>query len=333
MLPDLAEILANAQVFSLPLRLPFRGVTHREGMLIQGPAGWGEFAPFVEYGPSESSRWLAAAIEAAWQGWPQGVRDEIAVNAIVPEVSPETAERLVAESGCSSVKVKVAASRSSFDSDVARVAAVRNAVGAAGQVRIDANGAWSVDDAVGALKTLNRYDLEYVEQPCRTVAECAEVRRLTDVRVAVDEGIRKADHPEQVVGLKAAADIVIVKVAPLGGVNVALALVEKYELPAVVSSALDTSVGLAAGAALAAALPSLPFACGLGSGLLLAADVTTNPMVPAGGRIRPRSVAPDDQTLEAVAASPEQVARWRSHLADSYQALEERAVAHRGGTR
>ena len=314
MLPSVGELLDGSVGFSVPLRVRFRGTDAREGLLLRGPAGWGEFAPFPEYGPAESARWLAAAIEAAWVGWPAPVRDAVPVNAIVPAVGPDAAAALVREAGCSTVKVKVAEPGQSLDDDVARVGAVRDALGSDGLLRIDANGAWTVEQASVALGVLHELALEYVEQPCASVVECAELRRRTDVPVAVDEGVRKADDPMHVAGLREAADVLVVKVAPLGGVRPALDVAAAYGLPCVVSSALDTSVGLAAGLALAAALPELRYACGLGSGRLLKNDVVADRLLPVGGRLEVRPVTVDDAALQALALAPARVGAWRERL-------------------
>ena len=316
-LPPPAELLADAVEFRLPLRVRFRGTDVREGLLLRGPRGWAEFAPFPEYGPDESAHWLQAAIETAWSGWPQPRRAEVPVNAIVPAVGPAEAARLTRESGCSTAKVKVAEPGQHLDDDIARVAAVRDALGRNGRVRIDANGAWSPEQAQQALRELAPYDLEYVEQPCATVEQCAQLRRLVDVRVAVDEGLRKAPDPLQVDALREAADVLVLKAAPLGGVRRALRVAERHGLPCVVSSALDSSVGLAAGVALAAALPQLPFACGLGSGLLLAEDVTDRRLVPDGGRIAvlERAPVPDPGRWPAPSVA------WRARLEAAHGVL------------
>src|SRR6185437_2957479 len=239
------------RAFAIPMRTKFRGITVREGALIQGPAGWGEYSPFAEYGPAESARWLASAIESATVPWPAPLRDSVPVNVTVPAVGPERAYAIVAASGCRTAKVKVAAVRDALD-----------AAGPGGRIRVDANGGWSVDEAARMLRSLEKYGLEYAEQPCATLDELAALRRLVDVPVAADESIRKAEDPLRV-RAAGAADIVMVKVQPLGGVRAALRVAEACGLPAVVSSAVDTSVGLAAGIALAAALPALPYACGL----------------------------------------------------------------------
>ncbi|MFD9949002.1 o-succinylbenzoate synthase [Nonomuraea sp. NPDC059023] len=274
-------------VFRIPMRERFRGQTVREGVLIHGPAGWGEFSPFPEYGPRECSRWLACAREAADEGWPAPVRAAVPVNSTIPAVPPDKAFQLVRRAGCATAKVKVAERGQSFAEDLARVEAVRDALGPSGKVRVDANGAWSVDEAVRRLRELGRFDLEYAEQPCATLDELARVRRRCDVPIAADESIRKAEDPLRVRAAEA-ADIAVVKVQPLGGVRNALRVVEACGLPAVVSSAVESSVGLAAGLALAAALPELPYACGLGTMTLLSGDVVKDSLMPVDGQIAVR---------------------------------------------
>jgi len=301
-------------VFSIPLRTRFRGIDLREGMLLRGPAGWGEFSPFLEYDMVVAHRWLAAAREAAEQGWPAPRRDRVPVNVTVPAVAPEQVARIVRDSGgCRTAKVKVAQRGQSLADDIARVEAVRDAMGPAGRVRVDANGAWSVDEAVRAIRALQRHDLEYVEQPCASLAELADLRRRVDVPLAADESVRNAEDPLKVAGL-VAADIVVLKVQPLGGVRAALRVAEACGLPVVVSSALETSVGIAAGVALAAALPELPYACGLATGQLLLADVVTDPLVVVDGQLPVRRPSPDPAALDAVAATPERAAWWQARL-------------------
>ncbi|MFI6503019.1 o-succinylbenzoate synthase [Nonomuraea typhae] len=274
-------------VFRIPMRDRFRGQSAREGMLIHGPAGWGEFSPFPEYGPRECARWLACAREAAFEGWPAPVRASVPVNATVPAVPPERAFELVRRAGCGTAKVKVAERGQDFAEDMARVEAVRDALGPSGRIRVDANGAWSVDEAVQRLKALSRFGLEYAEQPCATLEDLARVRRRAGVPIAADESIRRAEDPMRV-RAAGAADVAVVKVQPLGGVRNALRVVEACGLPAVVSSAVETSIGLAAGLALAAALPELPYACGLGTMTLLSGDVVKDSLVPVGGEIEVR---------------------------------------------
>ncbi|MRK00417.1 o-succinylbenzoate synthase [Aeromicrobium sp. S22] len=303
------------RTFAIPMPVRFRGITRREGMLIEGPAGWAEFSPFLDYDARESAPWLAAAIDSAEREWPAALRDRIPVNCTVPAVGPEQAADIVRRSGCRTAKVKVAEKGQSLAEDVARVEAVRDALGAAGRVRVDANGGWSVDEALGAINAIDLAagGLEYVEQPCATVEELAAVRRRVDVPIAADESIRRAADPFRVVELEA-ADVAVLKVAPLGGVHAALRIAEQIGLPVVVSSAVDTSIGLAAGLALAAALPELPYACGLGTTSLLDGDVVASPLVPVDGYLPVGRQAVDLEAYAAVAADGETDARWQARL-------------------
>lgn len=325
-LPPLAELRASARVVSIPLRVRFRGVTHREALLLRGPAGWGEFAPFLEYDAAEASRWLVAAVEAAYDGFPAPVRDTVPVNATVPALpADEVAGLLARYDGCRTAKVKVAELGQSLDDDVARVAVVRDVMGPGARVRVDANGGWSIGEATTALAALAPYGLEYAEQPCTTVEELVALRealqdRRIDVLVAADESVRKAEDPVRVARL-GAADLVVVKVAPLGGVRRALEVVRACGLPAVVSSAIDTSVGIAAGAALAAALPELPHDCGLGTALMLTDDVVTRPLVPVDGRIPVGAPEVDEHALDRLAAPPDRVIWWHERLAACHAVL------------
>ena len=225
------------------------------------------------------------------------------------------------ESGCRTVKVKVAGSRETTEQDVARVAAVRRALGSDGRIRIDANGAWTVDEAERALARLGEFGLEYVEQPCASLREMAQLRRRVDVPLAVDEAIRKAPDPLHVDLVSEAADVLVVKSAPLGGVAAAGAVAARYGLPVVVSSALDTSVGLAGGLALAAALPGMPMACGLGTGRLLSGDVVRDPLVPLNGRLTVRRPAVDPDLLSSVRAPASVLAGWRQRVIAAWTAL------------
>ncbi|WP_236796475.1 o-succinylbenzoate synthase [Amycolatopsis sp. GM8] len=302
-------------VYAIPLHNRFRGITVREGMLLRGPAGWGEFCPFGDYSDAESAPWLASAVEASEAGWPEPVRDRIEVNTTVPVVSPSRAHELVAASGCRTAKVKVADPRSSLVDDCDRVAAVRAALGPGGAIRIDANMAWDVETAVKSIRKLDRAagGLEYVEQPCPSIEDLAAVRRQVEVRIAADESIRRAEDPLKV-AVAGAADIAVIKVAPLGGVRRALEVAEACGLPCVVSSAVETSVGLAAGLALAGALPSLDFACGLGTRSLLTGDVTSSELSPVDGHLPVLRTAPEPDLVETVTAPPEVAAHWRARL-------------------
>jgi O-succinylbenzoate synthase len=300
-----------AQVYRVPMRTRFRGIEVRDGVLVRGPAGWGEFSPFWDYDVTESRRWWAAAREAAVDGWPAPVRTVVPVNVTVPAVGPETAHAIVRASGCRTAKVKVAEPGQTPADDLARVEAVRDALGPAGAIRVDANAAWDVDTAVARIKELDRVELEYVEQPCATLADLVALRRRIDVRLAADEVVRRAADPLGV-DLREACDVVVLKVQPLGGVRAALRVAEAHGLPCVVSSALETSVGIAAGVALAAALPELPFACGLATVALFTADVTSTPLLPVDGALPVTRPSPDRFT--EVAADPGTEARWVARL-------------------
>jgi len=314
----------SSSVFSLPMNVRFRGLTHREGVLLYGRAGVGEFSPFWGYGIEESAQWLAAALEAADEGFPEPLRDYVPVNCTVPAVSPDQATAIVTgSSGCRTAKVKVAERGQSLDDDLARVAAVRQALGPEGHLRVDANGGWTVSQAVEAIAKLAEFDLEYVEQPVGGVEELALVRRQVDVPVAADESIRRADDPYRVRDLEA-ADIAVLKVQPLGGVSACLRIAEEIAMPVVVSSALESSVGLAAGLALAAALPELPYACGLATASMLTRDVTRGPLVPIDGHLAVRAVEPDAALVESARADPATEQRWLERLEQCQRVLAAR---------
>lgn len=283
----------------IPMRVRFRRVTWREAVLIEGSAGWGEFSPFPEYPPSVTARWLAAGLEAAVREWPPPVRDRIPVNVTVPAVDPEVAYHTVAESGCSTAKVKIAEPGDDPSVDEARVAAVREALGPEGQLRIDVNGRWTVDEATERIAQLSRFDLEYVEQPVATIDELIELRARVSVPIAADEAVRSSDDPMEVVA-RGGADILVLKCQPLGGVRRTLDLARRAGLPVVISSALETSVGMAAGIAAAAALDDLPYACGLATVGLLEGDVVSDSLLPVDGFVEVRRPVPD----------PELIARW-----------------------
>jgi O-succinylbenzoate synthase len=291
-------------VYSIPMRTRFRGIDVREGLLLRGEAGWGEWSPFWDYDDAECVPWLLAAREAADVGWPAPLRTSVPVNVTVPAVGPQRAAEIVAASnGCRTAKVKVAEPGRAEGEDVERVTAVRDALGPDGRVRVDANGAWDVDTAVRMVRLLDRAagGLEYVEQPCATVEELAAVRRAVDVPVAADESIRRAVDPMRVVELDA-ADIAVLKVQPLGGVRACLRIAEQTGLPVVVSSALETSVGIAAGVALASALPELHYACGLATLQLLDGDVASDPLRVVDGALPVRRAEPDVAAAEPHAA-------------------------------
>jgi O-succinylbenzoate synthase len=323
-LPPLDDVLRGAHVVQLPLRTRFRGIEVREALLVEGPRGWTEFSPFVEYGPEEAAAWLAAAVDFGWGPALVPGASRVAVNATLPAVGPDDVAGVLARfPGCRTVKVKVAERGQTLADDIARVAAAREHVGPDGRVRVDANGSWSVDQAEEALRALAPFALEYAEQPCTTVPELAELRRRTadlGVPVAADESVRKAADP-LAVARAGAADLLVVKAQPLGGIRSALRITSAAGLPVVVSSALDTSVGLSMGAHLAAALPELPYDCGLGTAALLAADVTRDPLVPSDGSIDVRRVDVDVDLLREHAAPNARREWWLGRVRASWALL------------
>lgn len=320
--PSLEEIQARSHVVILPMRVEFRGVLEREALIFQGPLGWAEFAPFVEYDDGEAAKWLASALEAAWLGYPDVVRDWIPVNATVPAVAPAgVAAVLGAFDAVHTVKVKVAEPGQSLADDVARVRAVRQLLPEA-KIRVDANGGWDAEQALEALRQLSVFGLEYAEQPVATIPEMAALRHALagSVLIAADESVRKATDP-LAVARAGAADLLVVKAAPLGGVRRALEIVAEAGLPAVVSSALDSSIGIRAGLALAASLPQLPYACGLGTVSLMTGDVVSESLVAVSGGIAVRDVAGDPELLARFAAPAQRHKWWMERVARTHALL------------
>ncbi|MGH2394007.1 MAG: o-succinylbenzoate synthase, partial [Candidatus Limnocylindria bacterium] len=284
----------------VPMRHRFRRLDHREAVLIRGPAGWGEFSPFAEYPPEVAARWLASGLESACTPLPPPIRATVPVNVTVPALAPAVAAEIVIRSGAKTAKVKVAEPGQDEFEDLARVAAVREALGTNGAIRVDANGAWDVATAVERIGRLAQFGLEYVEQPAATIPEMRKVREAVGVLIAADESVRSATDPQEAAEA-GAADIYVVKVQPLGGVARTLSLAQSVGLPVVVSSALETSVGMAAGVRAAATLPELEYACGLGTVGLLEEDVVLDRLEPVAGEIRVERPEPDADLL----------ARWR----------------------
>lgn len=269
-------------------------IADRSVCLLEGPAGWGECSPLRGYPCDPAAAWRAAE-EAARRGWPAPLRTAVPVNALVTR-GPVVAAALA---GYPAVKVKVGGPR-----DVELVAAVRDAVGPHVALRVDANGAWDLDTAVAAIGRLARFDLELIEQPVESLEDLARLRRWVEVPVAADECVRSPDDARRLRALDA-ADVLVLKVQPAGGVRAALELADLAGVPALASSMYETSVGVAAGLALAAALPELPYACGLAPGPGRAAhDVTRQPLVPTDGMLTVRPVTPDPELLARYSLSP-----------------------------
>lgn len=314
----LTDVLDRMHVVALPMRIRFRGIMVRELALIDGPAGWGEFGAFVEYPPVEAVHWLASALESACFPPPPACRDRIPINATVPAVpTHQVPEVLAGFPGARTAKVKVAEPEQTLADDVARVEAVRELIPT---VRVDANGGWTVAQAVQAAHALTvTGPLEYLEQPCATVAELAELRRRIDVPIAADESIRKADDPLAVVHANA-VDIAVLKVAPLGGISTMVAIAAQIGIPVVVSSALDSAVGIAAGLHAAAALPVLDHACGLGTGSLFSENITAAAAA-VDGFLPVTAVQPEPARLQALAAPASRRQWWIDRVRACYPLL------------
>ncbi|MBC7591091.1 MAG: o-succinylbenzoate synthase [Salinibacterium sp.] len=323
-LPSLGDLLSTARVVALPLVTRFRGIEVREAMLLEGPNGFTEFSPFTEYGDEEASSWLAGSIDFGWGAAHPVLRDTVRVNATLPAVAPDEVRRILDRfPGCRTVKIKVADPGQVLADDVARVAAARAYLGPEGRIRIDANALWNVDEAEKAIHALAEFDLEYIEQPCETVDELAQVRERVaymGIPIAADESVRKAADP-LAVARAGAVDILVIKTQPLGGITAALAVIAEAGLPVVVSSALETSVGISMGLHLAAAIPRLEFDCGLATASLLAVDVTDEPLLPVDGQLGVRRVTPSDTLLAAQATTADRTNWWLARLERCYELL------------
>ena len=323
------QLLASMQVVALPLKSKFRGITVREVALFQGPAGWGEFAPFLEYDDRESSTWLLSAIDAATNPTPMAHRGFIKVNATLPALNSakEIEELLQSFAGCDTVKIKVG---ENLGEDIVRVARVRALLPKA-KLRLDVNGGWSVEQAL-----INLYEiyeevgpLEYVEQPCATLEELRELKAklVIDFKITGDEVIRKAKDPFTI-DLQGAVDILMLKVAPLGGITRAREIGAHHKLPMLVSSALDSAVGISYGLQLAASLPSLDYACGLATGQLLSADIAELPL--KNGELAVHSVSPDAELLAKYAVPVERLTWWKERTKRAFYAGAESEIKARG---
>jgi O-succinylbenzoate synthase len=327
---SIAEIAEQSIPFALNLSGNFRNTQVRTGVLISGPSGWGEFAPFPEYGDEVCAKWLAGALEAAFGTFPTKLRNSIPVNAIIPMLNVEqtisAVETAVNAYGMSSFKVKVAdVTSDSLANDEQRVKAVRTTLdrlGVAGKIRIDVNGQWNLDQAIHSIPILDQAagGLDYVEQPCATIPELIELKNAQPIQIAVDESLRMSSDVD-IESIKAAADILVVKAIPLGGVQQALDLVNAIGLPAVVSGSLDTSVGLSSGIALASSIPQLYGACGLGTGTLFAEDLVTLTTLPTNGELVVRRASPDAHLLASSAAKVSDGDRlwWHERIVRAWQ--------------
>ena len=267
------QLLDTLRVIALPMKTNFRGINVREVALIKGSHGWGEFSPFIEYDDAESSHWLASAIEAATQPRPKLFRSSVAVNGTIPATNDKkVVDDLVASyPGVETFKVKVG---NNLAEDLARINVIRDLRPEA-KIRADVNGLWSVDQAENFLKAVGQ--IEYVEQPCATIEELRELKSRTSVKIVGDEILRKAQDPFNL-ELDGAIDYLMLKVQPLGGIQRARAIAQHHKLPVVVSSALESAVGINYGLTLAASFEEMSFDCGLATGSLLAQDVAHLPI-------------------------------------------------------
>lgn len=332
---SITNIAEQAVPFVLNLTAKFRNTEVRRGVLISGPSGWGEFAPFLEYDDEVCSKWLAGALEAAFGVFPAKLRSSVPVNAIIPILDvPQTilaVESAVSNYGMTSFKLKVSEfNQDAFAKDVLRVQAVRETMerlGAVGKIRIDLNGLWNVAQAMQALPALDQAagGIDYVEQPCARISELIELKLAMQnwdqpIQIAVDESLRKSSNLEAS-KIRSAADILVVKAIPLGGVQRALDLVTEIGLPAVVSGSLDSSVGLSSGIALAACVPNLYGACGLGTGTLLAQDLVTPTTLPLNGELPVRRATPDAHLLSssAAAVSNDELLWWQARIVRAWR--------------
>jgi O-succinylbenzoate synthase len=321
------QLLASMQVVALPLKSKFRGITVREVALFKGPAGWGEFAPFLEYDDRESSTWLLSAIDAATNPAPMAYRGFVKVNATLPALNSakEIEELLQSFAGCDTVKIKVG---ENLAEDIGRVARVRALLPKA-KLRLDVNGGWKVDQALVSLYAIYEEvgPLEYVEQPCASLDELRRLKEklVVDIKITGDEVIRKAADPFAI-DLQDAVDVL--KAAPLGGITRAREIAAHHKLPVVVSSALDSAVGISYGLQLAASLPSLDYACGLATGQLLSADIAELPL--SNGQLEVNALSPDADLLAKYAVPVERLTWWKERTKRAFYAGAESEIKARG---
>jgi O-succinylbenzoate synthase len=317
----MSSVLEGLELYPIriPMRHRFRGVDHREAVLINGPSGWGEFSPFPGYRPEVTTRWLKAALELACQQLPEPRRSVVPVNVTVPAVDPDTAAILVLESGATTAKVKIGNPGDTDIDDEERLSAVRGALGNSGHLRIDVNASWDLETATSRLEALARFDLQYVEQPVAAAKDMAELSRRTGILIAADEIIRQSDDPLRALE-ESAAGVLVLKCQPMGGVKAVVDLAARASIPVVISSALETSVGMYAGLLAASLLEDLPYACGLGTVALIEGDPTMTPLLPSNGMLDVRRPKPDPGLIE----------RWKPDRAVSADLLRSLSAAAEG---
>lgn len=323
--PVIAELLASARVLSVPMRVKFRGVSHREVLLFEGSHGWAEWSPFLEYEDEEASMWLRAALEFAYSPTPKTNCSSVEINATLAAVPAEQVEQQLEAFGrFSTVKIKVAEPGQGVADDLARIRKVRELHPEA-KLRLDANGAFSVDEAIELAKQLaiESIDLQYFEQPVRTIGELAEVKlklARIGVLVAADESVRKVSDPLAVAKANA-ADVLVIKAQPLGGIAAALDITKQANLPVTISSALETSIGISMGLHLAASLEVTSFAAGLGTVALLAEDVCEQPLIARDGVLPVQRMVASEKKMTQLAADSERQTWWLDRLKRCYALL------------
>jgi len=302
-------------VVALPLSTKFRGVSFREVALFEGPAGWSEFSPFIEYNSRESAIWLKAALEGAMTEEPTKLREEIGINATLPNTEVENVKDLLSKfPGCKTVKIKI----NDFKKDRELLVEVLRHIPDA-NFRLDVNGQWDFEEAV---ENINNYEkefegkIDYIEQPCLKIEDLLELRKKTESKIAVDESIRKHLDQDPSI-LKSFADIAVIKWAPSGGTSAALELIEKIDLPVVISSALESSIGISHGLSLAQSIPNLYGACGLGTAVLFKSDITSNPHTIIDGQIKNKKIVPD--LIDEFKVKPDRQIWWHNRINQIYQ--------------
>ena len=311
---------------SIPLRVPFRGLTQREALIFKGSKRWAEFSPFVEYEDHEALRWLEAALSFANDPLPHLYRNQVGINATLPAIAPAEIPAALRPFGeFRTVKIKIAQVGQTRKDDLVRIKFVADHYRGV-RIRLDANGGLSVSEALDFAKQLSEFSIEYLEQPVATISELAQLKSLfvehdINIPIAADESIRKASDPLEVARLKA-ADIAVLKVQPLGGIASALAIASESGLEPVISSALETSIGISQGLYLAAGVPALERDCGLGTASLLAGDVVSNPLIPIDGMLSTAELEPDPELLLKYAASEERTAWWLQRLGRCLELLK-----------
>ena len=321
MLPNFEEINSSLRIIALPMRTKFRGIQLRETAIFQGPYGWGEFAPFTEYDDAESALWLQSAIEAAYQPRPQLLREVISINGTIPatDSKAEIDSLISSYSGARVFKIKVG---TTLSADVARIQMVKNSVPDS-KIRIDVNGAWNVDEAIEKIRAISdvvgESEIEYVEQPVSSLSELKELKsRLDrDIKIAGDEILRKSANPLEL-DLHGAVDILVLKVSPLGGITRSLMLAGHFGLPVVVSSALESAIGINYGLTLAAALPHLDYACGLATSTLFEKDIAQLPIINGEMRVSTLEI----ESLERFTAPHERLEWWRNRIRRTLELMQ-----------